>query len=158
MPGFAAADPVTVIRGSNVTVVDAGGSDSWQEPRGVAPERGSEPASRSPTAPDDDPSWVVIVDTEASPETAWELVSPWEGRGIEVHDADDSRPSQIVTHRGPTLREASEIRVHGADGERSNPSAIRTLPFGGDESHIKVHGGRSQGPSRIRVHGVGRPM
>jgi hypothetical protein len=123
----------------------------------AARERGSEPSPPAATAPDDETSRVVVVDTKASPETAWEVVSPWEEGGIETHDEDSTKPSKIVTHGGPKAREASEIRVHGTDGERSDPSAIRTLPLGGDESRIKVHGGRSQGPSRIRVHGAGRP-
>jgi hypothetical protein len=159
MPGFAAAEPVTVIRGGQVTVVDTGRDPSAEEPREVAPaaarERSSEALPRLPTAPGDEAWRVVIVWVESSPQIAWELVTPWERRGIRIHEgADGRRPWRIVTHRAPTARVASAIRVHGTGGERSNPWAIRTRPLGGDESRIKVHGGRSRGWSRSRGHGV----
>jgi hypothetical protein len=159
--GIASADPLTVVRGSDVSVVEAGDGDSSEEPDVVAPagpqEAVGEPSSPLRTEPADGAARVFVVDVEASPETAWELVSPWEERGIETHADDGTKPSKVVTHGGPTAPEHSEIRVHGTDGERSDPSAIRTLPLGGDEVNIKVHDGRSQGPSRIRVHGVGSP-
>jgi hypothetical protein len=158
MPGFAAAEPVTVIRGIDVAVVNAGDDIFREEPREVAPavtrERRSEALPRLLAVPDDGAWRVVVVVVEASPEIAWQLISPW-GRGIETHD-HGRWPSMIVTHRAPTARVASAIRVHGTGGGRSNPSAIRKLRFVGDESRIKVHRGRSRGPSRIRVHGVAR--
>jgi hypothetical protein len=147
---------VTVIRGSRASIVDGRDGFVREARRVIAPTasrwHGSDPSP--PAAVDPTPQVVVVfVDARDDPETAWAFVSPWEGRGIEVHGGRE--PSIIVIHSGPSPR-VSRIRLHGATGKTANPSVIRTLGPGGDGSNIKVHSMRSRQRSRIRVHGGSR--
>ena len=93
---------------------------------------------------------VVVVDARANPEIAWELINPWERRGIAVRGRE---PSMIVIHTGPRSR-VSRMRRHGAIGQRANLFVIRTPDPGGDGSNLKLDRMGSRQRSRIRVHSV----
>ncbi len=153
---IAAAESVTVIRGSEVTVVDGRegfAREAWLAVGPTPPRhRGSDP---SPPASVDPISQVVVVfvDARANPEIAWALINPWERRGIAVRGGRE--PSLIVIHTGPRSR-VSRMRLRGAIRERANPFVIRTRGPGGDGSNIKIHRTASRQRSRIRVHSVSR--
>jgi hypothetical protein len=99
IPWIASAEPVTVIRGSQRSVVDAREGDA-REARHVVvpaalPARSIEPAAAAPVAP---VHRVVLVDVRALPELAWEMVNPWEESGIKVHRMASRHPSRIRVH------------------------------------------------------------
>jgi hypothetical protein len=151
---LAAAEGVTVIRGSEVTVVGGREGFAREARRAVGPtpprHRGSDPSP--PARVDSIPQVVVVfVDARANPEIAWELINPWEGRGIAVRGRRE--PSLIVIHTGPRSG-VSRMRRYGAIGQRANPFVIRTPGPGGDGSNIKLDRMASRQRSRIRVHSV----
>ena len=150
---IASAEPVVVIRGSEVSVVAGREGDAWEERPVVVPgaqrERSIEPPSAAAVAQTPPVVLVVVVvDARALPEVAWGFVNPWKERGIRVHGLGRREASKTVTHRGLAPPPTLQIRLHGRS-ER----AIAAIGLGGGESHIKVHRMGARAPSRIHIAG-----
>lgn len=125
LPGVAAAESVTVIRGSEVSVVEGPDGFAREAKRAVASvasrrRRGnssrSAPADRAPKVV------IVYVDLRDDPQTAWALVSPWSKRGIKVHRGRGG--SRIITHRSRFPR-VSQGRTSVAGNRTSFSSRSR---------------------------------
>ena len=150
IPGHLTAEPVTVIRGNDVTVLDVEGRDSWEE-RIVLPAASDDLASE-PVQPETAPLALQIVVIHAGEDeawnTAWRLISPWQ-RGIETHRIGRTGRSQRVAPRGIPGRGPFQIRIHRT-GDVGRLWEIPTLRLGA----IRTHRMGLRRPSRIRVHGV----
>ena len=150
---IASAEPVVVIRGSEVSVVAGREGDAWEERPVVVPgaqrERSIEPPSAAAVA-QTPPVVLVVVDARALPEVAWGFINPWKERGIRVHGLGRREASKTVTHSGLAPPPTAQIRLLGR-----SEGAITAIGLGGGESHIKVHRMGARAPSRIRIHIAG---
>jgi hypothetical protein len=104
LPGIAVAQSVTVIRGSEVSVVQGPGF-AEEARREVVPSSSRQRSTdRSSPAPVEPPRQVVVLlllSTRDTPDTLWRLAGPWKRHGVKAHGM-------------PELRSRSRIRVHGA--------------------------------------------
>jgi hypothetical protein len=104
--GIASAEPVVVIRGSDVATVDPRDAKAGEERSADVPAESEEPTSEpDASASTADEPQAVAIDVQDFPEAAWDLVSPWEETGIKVH-------------RVGSPPEPSRIRVHRSQGSR----------------------------------------
>jgi hypothetical protein len=75
------------------------------------------------------------IEVDMTQEQLWEITSPWDGSGVEVHRGNvEGGESKIRVHDG---RDEADIKVHGT----------------GESSGVRVRGGANDRPSGIRVHG-----
>ena len=150
---IASAEPIVVIRGSEVSVEEGNDGDAPEKRRRVvaaAPLEDSIAPAPVPAAVQTPPTTIVFVDARAYPQVAWAFVNPWEENGIRVHGPGRHGASKVATHGRWSLRETSQIRIH-TGSERT----VAAIGPGGGGSHIKVHRMGARAPSRIRVHGAG---
>jgi hypothetical protein len=92
IPAIAAAQAVTVIRGSEVSVVQGPGGFAEEARRDVArPDAPKRSADRASPAPAEPPRRIVILfpPSRDYAYVAWQLVNPWKTNGIVVHGTSD---------------------------------------------------------------------
>ena len=152
---IASAEPIVVIRGSEVSVEEGDNGDAPEKRRGAvaaAPLEDSIAPAPVPAAVQTPPTTITIVfvDARAYPQVVWAFVNPWEENGIRIHGPGNHGASKVATHGPGSLREPSQIRIH-TGSERT----VAAIGPGSHESHIKVHRMGARAPSRIRVHGAG---
>ena len=102
LPSIAAAQIVTVIRGSEVSVVQGPGGFAEEARREVVPSSPRERSADRPLpAPVEPPRQVVLlVLSTRDPDTARRLATPWTRPGIKVHRISEPRGrSRIRVHR-----------------------------------------------------------
>jgi hypothetical protein len=116
-----------------------------------AEEAGEEPAVRVQEAETEKLGEPGVLETELTPEEMWDLVSPWEDQGIEIHGAGSrSGESRIPTHGGGSSGQGITTHTQtSGDQERIPVTRIGES----NDADIVVHGGSREGSSRIRVHG-----
>jgi hypothetical protein len=118
-----------------------------------AEEASEEPAVTVEEAETEEPADLEVVETELTLEELWDLASPWEDEGIEVHGAGSrSGESRIPTHGGGDSSGQGITAHTQTSGDRERIPVTRIGES--NDADIVVHGGRREGPSRIRVHGA----
>jgi hypothetical protein len=118
---IAEADTITVIRGSNVRVVNFSEIDPWKQQHSIEPvsKRKPEAAPSAPAARAEiSPVVFIIVNVQASPTTAWALVDPWKTRGIRVDRWTETRPSQARAAFGARVIPGARLRFGQASSAR----------------------------------------